>query len=101
MYVVTVNFETLAEEAEAFHVAVLAQAANSLSLEPDCLVFDVALDPADPARVFLYEVYRDAAAFQAHLESSHFKDFDAKVRPWVRAKEVSQWSLLSREEAKV
>ncbi len=101
MHVVTVVFDVLADEVEAFQVAVSAQAANSLALEPDCLVFDVAVDPADPARIFLYEIYRDRAAFQAHLESTHFKDFDAKVLPWVRNKEVAQWSLLSRGEAKV
>ncbi|MEM7522936.1 MAG: antibiotic biosynthesis monooxygenase [Pseudomonadota bacterium] len=38
--------------------------------------------------MFLYEVYDDAAAFDAHLASDHFKDFDAAVAPMVAAKTV-------------
>ncbi|MFK7944291.1 MAG: putative quinol monooxygenase [Paracoccaceae bacterium] len=56
--------------------------------EPGCQRFDVWQDPADPARVCLYEVYNDRAAFDAHLVSAHFKAFDAEVASWVMDKQV-------------
>ncbi len=34
-----------------------------------------------PTRFYLYEVYRDEAAFQAHLETSHFKEWVAVAKP--------------------
>ena len=34
--------------------------------EPGCLAFDVAVDPSDPSRVLVSEVFVDRAAFEAH-----------------------------------
>ena len=41
--------------------------------EPGCRCYIVHADPADPGALFLYEQYDDAAAFQAHCDSPHFK----------------------------
>jgi quinol monooxygenase YgiN len=38
---------------------------------PGCRQFDVCRDPLDPALFFLYELYDDEAAIQAHLDSPH------------------------------
>ena len=42
----------------------------------DYNVIPTAMDAARPDEVFLYEVYADAVAFDAHLASAHFKAFD-------------------------
>ena len=94
MHVVTVQFQVHPEKANAFRTAVTEQAANSLGQESDCLQFDVAVEPDDSACFFLYELYRDAEAFQVHLESSHFKRFDETVKPWVVAKTVSTFERI-------
>ncbi len=93
MFVVTVLFEIKPEHTEAFGAAVLAQARNSLDREPDCHRFDICVDPENDARVFLYEIYSDEAAFQAHLKSDHFIDFDGRVKDWVISKTVNAWRL--------
>ncbi|MDD9878800.1 MAG: putative quinol monooxygenase [Magnetovibrio sp.] len=93
MHVITVIFTVKPEHVEAFDAAMAAQARNSVEREPGCHRFDVAKDPANPARTFLYELYTDEAAFRAHLETAHFKDFDATVRPWLVSKEVEAWRL--------
>ena len=100
MYVVTVVFVTVPDSVEVFHAAVIAQAENSLTRETGCQVFDVAIDPAHPEVVFLYEVYDDEAAFQVHLESDHFRDFDAKVQPMLQSKDVKIYGLLSPTSAR-
>jgi quinol monooxygenase YgiN len=74
------------------------QAAESLR-EAGCSQFDVCVDPSATDRVFLYEVYSDREAFAAHLESAHFKDFDAATRPWVKAKQVAQWRRPGRSHS--
>ena len=89
MHVVTVQFQVHPSKADAFRAAITEQAATSLTQEPDCLQFDVAIDPDDPASVFLYELYSDAETFQVHLETSHFKRFDETVKPWVISKTVT------------
>ncbi|MDX1506736.1 MAG: putative quinol monooxygenase [Woeseiaceae bacterium] len=93
MYVVVVIFEVKHEHTAEFLQAVLRQAENSLDREDACRVFDVCADPQDPCAVLLYEQYDNAAAFDAHLASEHFRTFDATVTPWLNAKTVSTWQL--------
>ncbi len=64
------------------------QARNSLQLEAGCHRFDICVDPDAPNQVALYEVYDDRAAFDAHLQTDHFKDFDARVADMIVAKSL-------------
>jgi (4S)-4-hydroxy-5-phosphonooxypentane-2,3-dione isomerase len=96
MLVVTVAFEVPAAQAELFLAAVVANARASLASEPGCRQFDVAVDPAAAGAIFLYELYDDRAAFDLHLASAHFRDFDARTAGWVARKQVR---LLQRIEA--
>jgi len=93
MFVVTVTFEARPDRAPAFLARVRRQAAVSLSEEEGCLRFDVCTDPTRAERVFLYEIYRDEAAFRDHLKSAHFLAFDAEAGPMLNAKSVEAWTL--------
>ena len=95
MFVVTVTFVIKSENLDEFKVAMANQAENSLSKEHGCLQFDVCQDLEDTRRVFLYEVYSDRAAFDAHLQTPHFLDFDKTVRPWTVSKEAEQWERVA------
>ena len=93
MYVVTVLFKVSAASADTFLARLHRQASDSLAVEPGCRRFDVCTDPDAPQRVFLYEIYDDRAAFEAHLESDHFKAFDADVAKMTKRKNVETWEL--------
>ena len=93
MFVVAVHFVVKTESAAAFLARVRQQANDSLTKEPDCHLFDVCIDPARPERVFLYERYTNAAAFDAHLASDHFKAFDHEVADLVLSKTVGKWVM--------
>ncbi len=95
MFVVTVDFVIKPHCEAAFVEAMNTQAYNSLHNEDGCLQFDVCQDLEDPRKIFLYEVYRDAAAFDIHLKTDHFLDFDATVRDWTAAKTARQWQRIS------
>jgi len=88
MYVVTVEFVAKPDHAEAFRLAMIENAGASRARESGCRQFDVCSDPADRTVVFLYEMYDDRAAFEAHLSSVHFRAFDERVRDWVAKKTV-------------
>lgn len=92
MFAVCVTFKIHPESLPAFLPLMRAQAENSLDLEPDCLRFDIWSDDADPEAVYLYEIYRDAAAFQVHLESDHFKSFNDATLAMVAEKSVKTWN---------
>ena len=95
MYVVTVSFRQKPEHAEEFLTAIRDNAAQSLQDEPGCHRFDVAIGDDGPETVFLYELYTDRAAFDAHLQTAHFKAFDALVAPWVASKDVHCYHLVT------
>ena len=67
---VTVNVHP--EHVDAFISAGDGDAQGSVRDEPGCFRFDIHQDVEVPTRFYLYEVYTDEAAFQAHLETPHF-----------------------------
>ncbi len=93
MFVVTVAFEAEPTHSAAFLARVRQQASDSLEGEPGCHRFDVCIDPERSERVFLYEIYTDAAAFRAHLGTAHFKAFDRDAGPMLLLKTVEVWEL--------
>lgn len=94
MYVVTVAFVVKSEAIAAFRPAMLENARASLADEAGCRQFDVCFDAGDGGKCFLYEVYDDRAAFDAHLSMAHFKSFDAAVAPMLESKTVQTWELV-------
>ncbi len=88
MFVVTVMFSIRPDAIDVFLPLMRAQAKTSVHLEPGCLQFDICRDPDRPNEVFLYEVYDDETSFQAHLDSPHFKAFDAQCAELVADKAV-------------
>ncbi|VUY43758.1 hypothetical protein PAKAF_01585 [Pseudomonas aeruginosa PAK] len=81
--------------AEAFIDAIQVNAAASVSTEPGCLVFDVSRDRQDPDLVYLYEVYRDDAAYEAHTRTAHFRDSRPLVEPLILEQEVFESDALA------
>ena len=76
MYVVTVVFTIHDAHYPAFMQAMVGNARTSLQDEPGCRQFDVCESPAQPGKVFLYEIYDSEADFQAHLAAPHFIQFN-------------------------
>ena len=89
--IVVVRFEAKADGVDDFLRAVRQQAVDSLALEEACRRFDVAVNRDDPRQVLLYEIYDSREAFNDHLQSEHFRRFDALVVDWVAAKNVEIW----------
>lgn len=94
MYVVIVEFTLRPEHFADFVARVRRQASDSLEREAGCHVFDVCLDPEQENYVLLYEVYDDRAAFETHLASTHFLDFDASVADWVEDRRLTRLERL-------
>jgi quinol monooxygenase YgiN len=43
--------------------------------------------------VFLYEVYKDRAAFEAHLKTAHFLEFAEKTRPMIKGRVLGEYLI--------
>ncbi len=88
MFAVIVTFNVKKGAMDRFLPLMLSNAATSLGGEQGCHQFDVCTDPNRPNEVFLYELYTDAAAFDAHLKTSHFGAFDAAAAGMIESKDV-------------
>ena len=77
MYVILSPFQIKREHREEFIASIIEDAKSSVENEIGCLRFDVIHDSNHMDRVWLYEVYTDENAFNAHKSSAHFK----KVSP--------------------
>ena len=91
-YAVTVTFRIKRDRMAEFLPLMLENARTSREQEPGCYQFDVATDPDRPGEVFLYELYTDRAAFDAHRASPHFRLFDAAVAGMLAGKEVRTYA---------
>ncbi|WP_110971006.1 putative quinol monooxygenase [Pseudomonas huaxiensis] len=80
---------------EQFMDAMSVNAARSVRDEPGCLVFDVVRDRSAPDLVWLYEVYTDEAAFEAHLLTPHFLASRPLVDPLIVRQEVIEGDVLA------
>ena len=99
-FAVVVEFSVKPENHETFRHLILANAAASLDREPGCQQFDVLVPEGEATGHFvLYEIYTDTAAFQDHLKSDHYREFDKAVTPIVTDKKVIRLSLVEPNAA--
>ena len=85
MFAVCVTIEVEPGQLAAFLPLMHQNAQASLRNEAGCHQFDVCTGgPEDP--VFLYELYTDAAAFDAHLKTAHFLKFDRETAAMIKDK---------------
>jgi (4S)-4-hydroxy-5-phosphonooxypentane-2,3-dione isomerase len=74
-YVVAADFKLHAGKRPAFRELIDMNARASMRDEPGCRRFDVLEPKGEADRVFVYEMYDDRAAFEAHLKTPHFANF--------------------------
>jgi autoinducer 2-degrading protein len=92
-HVIVVDLEVGDGHLDVFMPLILENAGASLTNEPGCLHFDVCQSNEQPGRLLLYEVYSDANAFAAHLETDHFRRFDSATASMVVSKQVRVMTL--------
>lgn len=85
-FALLVSLETQPEHQQRFLQLAEENAARSRQ-EPGCMQFDVLVDPQDPNQILLYEIYADSAAFEAHQQTAHFKDYLEHAVPLLAQRE--------------
>ena len=88
MLAVCVDFEVDPASLDAFLTIMQKNAADSLANEVGCHQFDITQDPQNPTKLFLYELYDEAVAFELHKKASHYLEFNQLVSEMVTAKSV-------------
>ena len=68
----TVTWEVREGQVDAA-TAIIARFVPLARAEPGMALLTVHQDNADPAKFMFYEIYDDAAAFEAHQQTPHFR----------------------------
>ena len=72
MLVLMVNIKVKPGRAGDFIAAIREDGEGTTAKEEGNLQFSAVQDSDDPDRFFLFEVYRDEAALEAHRQTAHF-----------------------------
>ncbi|HEY3351859.1 MAG TPA: antibiotic biosynthesis monooxygenase [Polyangia bacterium] len=89
MYVVCVTIQVQPGREEDF-IAATEKNHRGTRQEPGNVRFDVLRHAEQPARFFLYEVYRSPADFAAHQQTPHYLAWKEQVGPWMAAPRVGE-----------
>jgi quinol monooxygenase YgiN len=70
---------------DSYKAAVQEQIDAAIRLEPGVLVLYSVSSKDNPARVTVFEIYRDRQAYLAHLQAPHFLKYKAFVEKMVKS----------------
>ena len=88
MLAVCVDFEIDLTSLDAFLIIMMKNASVSLASEVGCHQFDIAQDQQNPTKIFLYELYDDAVAFELHKKASHYLEFNDAISGMVNKRSI-------------
>lgn len=84
-YVQTADIEIDPAQLDAYKAAVAEQIETAIRVEPGVLVLYAVSEKDNPARVRVFEIYRDTDAYKSHLETAHFKKYKATTEKMVKS----------------
>jgi quinol monooxygenase YgiN len=74
---------------ESFNAATKEVGETSVREETGCLVLYAVSEKDSPGRVRVFEIYRDADAYKAHIQTAHFKKFRTTTDDMVKSRRLS------------
>lgn len=89
-YVQVAEIEVDPLQLDAYRAAVQEQIEAAIRKEPGVLVLYAVSENGNPTNVKVFEIYRDRAAYEAHLATDHFKKYKANVEKMVRSLKLIQ-----------
>lgn len=90
LYVQEAEIEIDPTQLDAYKAALTAHIEIATRIEPGVLALYAVSEKDNPARVRVFEIYRDLDAYRSHLETAHFKKYKATVEQMVRSLKLIQ-----------
>jgi quinol monooxygenase YgiN len=85
VYLQEAEIEIDPAQLEAYKVAVIEHIETATRVEPGVLSLYAVSEKDNPARIRVFEIYRDADAYKSHLETAHFKKYKSATDKMVRS----------------
>ena len=87
-YVRIAKLEVDPTQLDSFKAATKEVGETSVRVEPGCLVLYAVSEKDNPGHVTVFEIYSDADAYKAHLQTPHFKKFRTTTANMVRSRKL-------------
>jgi (4S)-4-hydroxy-5-phosphonooxypentane-2,3-dione isomerase len=94
LYINAVDIDIVPGQIDNYLAALKENGAASVH-EPGCRAFNIAVSQKDTNHVFVFEVYDNTAAFDAHLQTVHFKKYAATTKDMVAKRDPHPLSLVA------
>ena len=94
LYISAVDIDIVPGQIDNYLAALKENGAASVH-EPGCRAFNIAVSQKNTNHVFVFEVYDNAAAFDAHLQTDHFKKYAATTKDMVAKRDSHPLSLVA------
>ena len=85
-FVLMVELAIDPSQLEQFKAAIKENGETAVRVEPGCRGFNAVFEKDNPTRVRLFEIYDNADAFKAHLETAHFKKYAERTKDMVKSR---------------
>ena len=93
-YINAVDIDVVPGQIDAYLAALKENGAAAVH-EPGCHEFNITISPKDPNHVFLFEVYDNDAAFQAHRATDHYKKYAATTKEMVAKRDARAFTSVA------
>jgi len=71
-----------------YMAALKEHAETAVRVEPGVLTLYTVAEKNNPTHITVFEIYADAAAYQAHLQTAHFKKYKSTTKDMVKSLEL-------------
>lgn len=79
---------------EKYNAALKEQMTTAVRVEPGVLTYYAVADKSDPSSITILEIYADTSAYNAHIQTSHFKKYKETVKDMVKSLELVDVTLI-------
>jgi (4S)-4-hydroxy-5-phosphonooxypentane-2,3-dione isomerase len=94
LFINAVDVDVVPGQIDNFLAALKENGAASVR-EPGCREFNITVSQKDPNHVFIFEVYDNAAAVDAHRQTDHFKKYAATTKDLAAKRDIKPLSSVA------
>lgn len=70
---------------DQYQAALKEQMTTAIAVEPGVLSYYAVSDKKDASHITIFEIYADSTAYQAHIQTPHFKKYKETVKDMVKS----------------
>jgi len=72
-------------QVDNYNAALKEQMTTAIAVEPGVLSYYAVSDKKDRSHITIFEIYADSAAYNAHIQTLHFRRYKEKVKDMVKS----------------